>query len=531
MRGFITVLFIRLLAIVLLAGSTSALAQQPNIVVILTDDQADSETLATMPILNQEMAQKGIVFTNSFVDFPLCCPSRSSWLTGLSAHNHHVLNNTSDLDGGYAKFYAQGWEDHSIGIWLQNAGYKTALIGKYLNQYPKNTPVPVTHIPPGWDEWRAFLGGALYYKYKLNENGVITIHGSTPADYSTYALTKKAVQFIRNQAKSTKPFFLLLTPNAPHTGPDRVNGYPMPTPAPRDLGKFSAWPLPAWLSFNEADVSDKPGFVQRVPLMNQASIDSRTIEYRSMRETMLAVDDMVGRVILTLETSGKLNNTIVIYTSDNGILYGQHRLRGKQVLYEQSMRVPLLMRGPHIPTGEIRDQMVNNLDVVATIVAAARAVPDHTVDGRNLFPLIKDATMPWRTAMLGQGWDFDASTGIYYPMIAIRTAQYVYGEHQSDKWGSEYELYDLQADPDQMANSAGDPAYQTVRNQLASILVKLKSCFGAHCWYTSPITTAAPVAASAVKPQSPVYRAPAAVLPSRRDYDIRMGNQEARELE
>lgn len=508
-----------------------AATKPPNIVVIMSDDQADIETLRTMPILRREIAQKGVTFRNSFVDFSLCCPSRSSFITGLAAHNHHVLDNVVELDGGYAKFYSQGWESHTIGLWLQRAGYRTALFGKYLNQYPKAAGVKFTHVPSGWDDWKAFTRGALYYNYDLNENGGIIRYGSATADYSTDLLTRKAEVFIRGQAGSTKPFFLLLTPNAPHTGNETVDGkYHVPTPAPRHKGKFATWPLPAFPSFNEADVSDKPGFVQAVPALTSSAVSNVTADYRLTKETLQSVDNMIGVVVRALSAAGKLDNTIVIFTSDNGLLYGQHRLRGKQVLYEQSIRVPLFIRGPAIPQHEVRTQLVNNLDVVATIIALAGATPDIPIDGKSLLPIISDPATKWRSALLVHGSDMDR-TGTFNPYFAVRTQRYVFAIHKSPQWGKEFELYDLQTDPDELQNIAGERRFHHLVAALKAVVKQLKTCSGESCWYTAAISPQVTPSGANSDPAPVHHGGSPTIFPNRESYDAWQGELDNRELE
>jgi N-acetylglucosamine-6-sulfatase len=498
----------------------SARERPPNIVVIMSDDEPDVEELAAMPTLRREMAWKGVTFKNSFVDFSLCCPSRTSFLTGLAAHNHQVFQNTAAEDGGYLKFYSQGWEDHTLALWLKQAGYRTAFIGKYLNQYPVAAGLPWTHIPAGWDEWHTFLRGQVYYEYELNENGRIVPYGSNEADYSTDVFSAQAVDFIQRQATSSTPFFLVVAPLAPHNGRETVNGIVVPTPAVRHQGKFSNWPFPRTPSFNEANVRDKPGLVQSTPRLDRLGIQTIVARYRLMRETLLAVDEMIGAVLKAIDAAGKLDNTIVIFTSDNGYVHGEHRLLGKQYLYEPTIRVPLIMRGRGIPKGQIRQQLVNNLDLAATIVAAAGAKPDHTLDGRSLTPLLRNANAPWRTAMLVQGNDCDAVRNCSQ-YAAVRTRRYMYGEHNTVTWGAEQELYDMNpnADPDQLVNVAGLANYQDVMNELQTVLATLKTCSGNGCWYTAPFVSS-PTKASSPRGRAPVHPGPVKnIFGTRQNYD------------
>jgi arylsulfatase A-like enzyme len=411
------------------------------------------------------IVNEGMRFTASFVNQPLCSPSRASLLTGLSAHNHH--------SGSYQDLVAKGFETNSLGPWLQAAGYKTALIGKYINGYNA-----AAGVPPGWNEWQGKSGSG-YYNYTINNNGTLEHYGANEADYSTDVLAGKAEAFI--DAQHNDPFFLLLTPRAPH-GASSDGAIP----APRHQGLYNDLPFHGGRAFNERNVADKPGFVGAFPLLDQAAIDHIKLVYRNGREALLAVDDMVARVIAALERNGKLANTYVIFTSDNGHLHGQHRIGGKTVIYDEAIRVPLAIRGPGIGKGKHRAQLVNNLDVTATIVDLAQASPTHALDGKSLKPLFRGPAPLWRSALLVSGRDpKPGERGIVGRVQAIRTPTHLFAEHQakaSFPYGKEDEFYDLAADPRQLRSRHDDADSQLIIEGLRSILDDLRDCAGETCW-------------------------------------------------
>jgi arylsulfatase A-like enzyme len=448
------------LMLLALAAATPAYAA-PNFVVIMTDDQDDTGSIDTMPAV-QRLAQEGITFTNSFVNFSLCAPSRASFLSGQAAHNHGILQN----EDAYSTFAPR--EANALGVWLQQAGYATALIGKVINHYGDVDP---THVMPGWSQWHV-IGDAGYFNYSINDNGVLHDHGDAAEDYQTDVLAQKAVDFIKHRA--ARPFFLLITPNAPH-------GRSKPgtaVPAPRDDGRFANLRFDKRPNFNETNVSDKPGVIRNLPLLNVAGVVDK---FRKRRETLLAVDDLVSGVIQALRDMNVLKNTIVVFTSDNGFSLGSHRVYGKEIVYEESIRVPLIVRWPGLPGGQTRDQMVTNLDLVATVIDAAGATAGNPLDGRSLKPLIADGNTPWRSALGIEGTipnDIDAYAG-------VRTKDFVYAEHHYATYGDEREFYDLVEDPYQKKNKIGVSKYKPVIEFLKNCLATLKSCVGSSCWITS----------------------------------------------
>jgi N-acetylglucosamine-6-sulfatase len=440
-------------------------AGRPNVVVVETDDQT-VEQLRVMQNVEARIADEGATFANSFVNLSRCCPSRATLLTGEYAHNHGVLDN-SGPQGGFHTFQRLHGSNN-LAVWLQRAGYYTGLIGKYLNGYNEQV------VPRGWNAWDATVGGNAY-DYDMNQNGTIVHYGTAAEDYREDVLTGKAVDFVDRRAPKSQPFFLWLTYSAPHiAGPD-PNPQP-PTsgcenaakPAPRHAGVFDSEPLPMPPNFNEADVSDKPQAIQDLPLLDSGDIADIRRVYRCDLESLLSVDEGVGQVLDALVGAGELSNTYVIVTSDNGFFYGEHRIpTGKTQLYEESIRVPLLIRGPRIPHGVTVRDLAVNADLAPTIARATGADPRLPIDGKSLLPVARHPEVERGREILIEGPDFRA----------IRTQRYVYGEYTD----GEKELYDLKTDPYELENVSSDPAHLVIRRHLARRLAKLRSCSAGTC--------------------------------------------------
>jgi arylsulfatase A-like enzyme len=451
--------------IVLLLAPAPAAAASPNVVVIETDDQTVAD-LAVMPQTRALIGAAGVRFTRSFVSLSECCPSRATFLTGQYAHNHGVLDNEPPY-GGFARL--RGAE--TLPVWLQRAGYATGLVGKYLNGYGRTDRYLV---PPGWTDFEGLIGSSTYrfYDFTMNVNGLLE---TTSLDYQTDAITERSVDFVQRNA-GRFPFFLWTTYVAPHAGgPTELDdpiGYQSTVPAPRHYGAFGGAPLPRPPSFNEADVSDKPGLIRKRPLLTPAQIAALTELRRQRLASLLAVDEGVARIVETLEATGTLANTVVIFTSDNGFMAGEHRVpSGKLLAYEPSIRVPLLMRGPGIPAGVRRRELVWNGDLAPTIVALAGAQPAFPLDGRSLL-----APPAPRRAILLEGPAVRKTLGLPR-FTGLRTHRYKYVEHV---WGAR-ELYDLRRDPYELRNLARSPRMAGVKARLALRLARLRGCAGAGC--------------------------------------------------
>jgi N-acetylglucosamine-6-sulfatase len=452
-------------------------AGPPNIVLIVADD-LDLAPVQYMPQLRDLIAARGLTFTNAFVTDSLCCPSRATILTGQYAHNHGVLSNEPP-DGGFEKFRDNGAERDSLAVWLNRAGYYNGLVGKYLNHYPGDSPA--TYVAPGWHEWNVVFsdrGSDAFFNYSMNEGGRIVNYGRRAEDYITDVLLAKSLTFLRNaEADDAKPFFLHITPNAPHRPAD---------PAPRHLDALPGIRMPRTANWNEADLSDKPAWLRNVfePFTPDAEVFIDDF-FRRRVQSMLAVDEMIGRLVQELETLGEMSNTYVIFTSDNGFLMGPHRFtRGKDAPYEESIRVPLIVRGPGVRANSSSTAFALNNDFAPTFLELAGATIPGKVDGRSLVPLLNgNRPSDWRTDFLIEHWlpannqgEDVGETGAIPTYAGVRTERYSYVEYST----GETELYDLSSDAFQL-NSLHRTAPTSTVQPLRDRVSRLKTCQGAGC--------------------------------------------------
>ncbi|MFL5846240.1 MAG: sulfatase [Solirubrobacteraceae bacterium] len=478
------VLLVVLTAALALPAVAPAAKAKPkrNVVVVMTDDQ-DFRSMFTMPKTVKLIGDQGTTFDNAVVSFPLCCPSRATYYTGQYAHNHDVTWNFFPT-GGYYKFD----QSEVLPLWLQRAGYRTIHIGKYLNETDERD---ATEIPNGWTDYMGGVDPSTYdyYGYTLNINGKLKTYGRDPKDYSTDVYAGLASSAIHRSVKLHKPFFLNVAPNAPHTvsvaSSARMEGTPA-VPAPRDANVFANTPLPNWPNFDEADISDKPPALGLLPYpMPQADIDSLTRHYRGRMGSLLAVDDMVARIVKTLKREHVYANTDIIFTSDNGWILGEHRLRDpvtedhfasgvKFFPFEGSAHVPLLASGPDFPKGRSVEGAVVNTDLAATIVDIANAKAKLPADGRSLLPVARKPSLVARRGVLLETFVNPRNAP---PYKAIRTGRYRY-DLQDD--GVE-ELYDLKVDPWELTSFHNDPRYAEIKAILAAKLKQLVGCRGKDC--------------------------------------------------
>jgi N-acetylglucosamine-6-sulfatase len=437
---------------------------KPNILFVLTDDMRVSD-LPYMPETRKLLGGGGVKFTKAFVTRSLCCPSRATIQRGQYAHNHQVLSNRPPM-GGFEKFRSQGLENSTIATWLDGAGYDTMLIGKYFNDYDNTT-----YVPPGWDNWYGYLG---YYvqsdTYRISENGQINTYDRSQI-HDTDLFADRAATFLESTAGGA-PFFMYLSTNAPHT----------PAFAPqRHQSMFSDVSLPAPPSLNEADVSDKPAWMRNTPSLTSEELGKLRQRYRQRLRSLQSVDEMVGRLVGVLRETGELSNTYIVFTSDNGLHLGEHRINQKKwTAYEEAIHVPLLIRGPGVPRGVIRSQMALNNDLAPTFASWAGVTPPDFVDGRSLTPLLS-ASPPssWRSAFLVEHWldengdDYAATIPDY---TAVRTGRHLFARYAT----GETELYDLKNDPYEL-QSLHNTASTELKSRLASRLDALESCAAQSC--------------------------------------------------
>ena len=393
---------------------------QPNVVVVLADDlDAALGTIgpSTTPNIFDRIAAAGATFERAYVTDSLCCPSRTTLLRGQYTHNHGVLTN-GGATGGYERYGPLDLEASTLATWLRAAGYQTALVGKYINGYP--LPADPLHVPPGWTAWVSPSDGNPYgsYNYTLNVDGRPERHGRAAEDHITDVLAGHADAFLERAARSDAPFFALVAPYAPHAPAD---------PAPRHAALLPDLAAPRGGSYDEADVSDKPAAIAGRPPLRPAQQASGDALHRNRVLSMMAVDEMVGRLVATLEAGGQLADTVVLFTSDNGFHIGQHRLpQGKMTAYEEDIRVPFFVRGPGIAAGTvITDVLVGNVDLAPTVAELAGAATPDFVDGRSLAPWLRGTDgggggaggdrasgEGWRQAFLVESYPFENERGV-----------------------------------------------------------------------------------------------------------------------
>ncbi len=436
------------------AGTAELAAGPPNVVVILTDDQR-WDTLWAMPTVQSELVGRGVTFSNAFVVNPTCCPSRASFLTGQFSHTTGVYRNRAPF-GAFASFD----DATTVATALHGGGYRTGLFGKYLNYYEQDD---AGYVPPGWDRWVAFVsqhGNGDYFGYDVTVNGSVVHYGGAPADYSTDVLAGYAASFIQSTPAAT-PLFLWLALKAPHG--------PM-TPAPQYANAFSD--LPPWRppSYNEADVSDKPAYVRATPKLDstaRAELDeTRLDQYR----TLLSADDAVRVVLDQLAGTGRLSNTLLVFASDNGYLWGEHRWEGKQVPWEESLRIPLVIRYDALGlAARTESRMALNVDLAPTVAALAGVTLPGT-EGRSLVPLLRNDPVRWRSDFLVEHLVDDQAEQVVPTYCAVRNGRYLYASYTT----GEEELYDLRTDPFELQNVSSDAGYHPV-------LVSLRARLNALC--------------------------------------------------
>jgi len=537
--------------------------QKPNFVVIQTDDQTLDQLYATytppgggpiqaMPNTLASIAEKGITFNRYYVSYPLCCPSRVSLLTGRYAHNHNDRGNVPP-NGGFNGFANRQAYTHNLATWLKGGGYRTIHVGKFLNGYGDEPFDNGTAIPPGWDAWHTVLNADThhyYYGYTLNDNGTLDgpfgdsgswdtreygarddfgcpfapLNGQ-PCLYETDVFSRIASEEVAG-TPTTQPFYLQLDYTAPHGDFRRPAG---PEPATRHYDSFAGAPYPHGPSegFNEGNVNDKPRFIREAGYLSPTETHTYRVYYQKALESLRAVDDGVKQIVDTLGASGRLRNTYIIFTSDNGFFYGEHRLTGGKFLaYEPSTHLPFLMRGPGIKPNSSTGELAANIDIAPTILELAGVQPDKSIDGRSLVPYMLDPSLRTRRPILfesfvetndveengggppvapegvaagtaGGGESVNlrpsgalpkkrgASASIVAPpkdYEGIRLGPYKYIEWPD----GEKELYDLNTDPYELNNKVRDPNLFPIRAFLHAQLIRLEACVGRTCQEVAP---------------------------------------------
>lgn len=474
-------------------------SDRPNIILILTDDLDNKlNTLDYMPNFRKLMIEHGLSMKDFFVTTPTCCPSRTTILRGQYTHNHEIY--TSAATEGFQKFYLLNYDSSTIATWLGAAGYQTIFLGKYLNGYPIR--LDREYVPQGWDEWYSPGRGKPYtgWNYTLNANGVLIPYGAQPEEYLLDVLALQMETLLRDTKKTDYPFFMFFAPYQPHE----------PTiPATRHANLFQEVKAPRTESFNEENVSDKPQSIQFQPLLANDQINKIDSLYRDRLRSMQSVDEMIAGMFSVLEETNQLDNTYIIFTSDNGYHLGQHRLfAGKSTPYEEDINVPFIIFGPTIPENKVLEgYLVGNVDIAPTIADLAGVVPPSIVDGRSLLPLFGEnppTPEDWRQAFLIDYYEgtegeeagsvrfinSDDSSGVLEPpdldnifraspalsYRGLRTEKYSYVEYVNGF----VELYDMEKDPYQLENIASTAEPQLLAS-LSAWLKDLYSCKADLC--------------------------------------------------
>ena len=452
----------------------TAANSRPNIVFILTDDQTH-ESLRVMTRTKALLADEGTTFSNAIISYPLCCPSRATLLTGQYAHNHGVLENVPPQGGVEALDATE-----TLAVWLERAGYATSHIGKYLNGYGDVSPPTV---PPGWTEWFGLQDPSTYgyLAYDVSINGTLQ-NFQGEANYQTDVLTDRAVAEVeRLGADGDTPFFLNVWYTAPHGGRDlAVPSRGAPVVAPRHRGTAADEVLPPNPALNEPDVSDKPARIEALPELPLSDAQQALRTYQATLEALQAVDEGVGRIVDRLDAVGALDDTVIVFMSDNGLMFGEHRLLyQKTVPYEESIHVPMIIRGGGFPAGAEVSEPVSNIDFAPTMLDLAGADAGLEVDGRSLLPLAEDPSSTADRPILIENGPGNRIVDHYE---GVRTRRYTYVEYST----GERELYDLVTDPIQADNLAGRPDMAEVEAQLAQLVTQLQRCSGAACQVEAP---------------------------------------------
>jgi N-acetylglucosamine-6-sulfatase len=467
------------------ATAGPAAAMRPNVVFVLTDDLAWN-LVQYMPQVRRLQAD-GLTFTDYTVTDSLCCPSRSSIFTGRFPHDTGVFTNGGN-DGGFGFFHGHGEESQTFATALQAQGYRTAMMGKYLNGYQPAAPLGTgsPYVPPGWSEWDVAGNGYPEFDYDLNENHKIVHYGHTPQDYLTDVLARKGSTFIADSAAKHQPFLLEIATFAPHA--------PY-TPAPRDANSFPGLTAPRGPAYDTLPKNAPPWLAGRASLTpaENTAIDTA---FRKRVQAVQAVDRMIAKLRATLGTAGVANDTVIVFSSDNGYHMGEYRLNpGKMTAFDTDIRVPLVVAGPGIAAGSTSRSATENIDLAPTFQHLGGAPVPSNVDGHSLLPLLNGGSgANWRTASLVEHHGPDTladdpdlpapNSGNPPTYEAIRTATYTYVEYVD---GSR-EYYDRTRDPNELNNIVGTLSPARLA-QLHAALTGLANCHGGTaCWTAGHVT-------------------------------------------
>jgi arylsulfatase A-like enzyme len=443
-------------------------SSRPNIVLVLTDDLS-SNLVQYMPHV-QAMEQAGTSLSHYFVVDSLCCPSRSALFTGQYPHNDGVFTNSGN-DGGYATFERHGDAAKSFVVGLHAAGYRTGLMGKYLNGYR-----PTDHSDPGWDEWDVSGNGYAEFNYLLSENGTVQRYGRSKDDYLTDVLSAKAGNFVDTATQAGKPFALEVATFAPHR--------PW-VPAPRDDGTFPVLRAPRGPAYGRVPTR-APQWLTKIPRLSAADGKLLDLGFRKRVESVQAIDALIGHLQQVLVADGVAQNTYVVFSSDNGYHMGEYRLLpGKQTAFDTDIRVPLVVTGPGVLPGARVSAMTSSIDLSPTFAQIAGVAPTGEPDGTSLVALLHGQPAPpdWQRAVLIEhhGPVTDPKDPDVQPIRsgdppsyeAMRTPTALYVEYRD----GEREYYDLTRDVNELHNlGSALPPHRL--DLLHRTLLALEACKG-----------------------------------------------------
>jgi len=466
-------------------------------VVVVVMDDLRRDDLSWMPAVNKRIGDRGTTYTRYYTPMSLCCPARASMLLGQYPHNTGVLTN-AEPDGGFAGFTSL--DGSTLATWL-NPYYATAYVGKYFNGYEGPNQ---RYVPPGWNDWKGTIKTYGYLGTVTNNNGLPVDHDGTN---SPKVFARQAQKFIAGRKSARKPFFLHLsfvTPHSggPHTDGDLGPGFGTPYVPKRDRGTYDGPRHVRHAGFNERNVSDKTGPVAKLSRLTRAERDFVVLAMRQRRESLASADRAINDVLTTLRRTGQLRDTYVIFTSDNGYLLGEHRFAdGKRQPYEESSRLPLLIRGPGIPVDRWNGMAITP-DLARTVLDMAnlkprRVVQDVTLDGRSILPKRSRLDNARRRTILLEGANLpmDAENGgeiryaaprkvgdtdfLHRSVVTRRWKLIEWNPFDSAERG--WELYDLRADPHETNSVYGDDGTRRRTRELKRRLDALWMCSGRQC--------------------------------------------------
>jgi len=471
------------------AAAELAGSDRPNIVFIVMDDLRRDD-LPWLPTIEQEIGSTGTAFSSFYASTALCCPSRASMLRGQYPHNTGVLTN-AEPDGGFTAFH--DLETSTLATWLDPT-YATGYVGKYLNGYEGATQ---THVPPGWDDWNATTRTYHYLRVLSNDNGTVVDNSGVN---SPRLFGQQSVEFVRESAPATEPFFLHLSFVTPHGGyPER--DYPRLDGERRastafvpvaDRGTYVGPVHAEHDSYNEADTSDKTGPVVDLPPLSATAESRIARQNRQRRESLASADRAIARVIGELRAAGEYADTVVIFTSDNGVMLGEHRIpSNKRQPYQEATNLPFLVTGPGVPAAEVWGGVAGTHDIAPTILDIAGAEAGIEMDGMSVL------SHEWRrdtgrAVVLEQpALPIDAENGgaiRYAAPRSVKDTEWAYRGLVTKRWkfvswdrlGTE-ELYDLRADPNELSNLSEQREWQHKSTLLRRRLAQLWMCSGQQC--------------------------------------------------